>query len=190
MKRHRIHAASLPCLIAAICSATAASAQPVGITDRALMWIQSTMVTYGPSAKAVETLSWVMFIGSGLIFVATMGVAAFAIFGGDHWRRLIGQRSFIIASGIAFPIVTLTALLIYGLLTSHGLRAGPAPDLRVEVIGERWWWRVNYLDPAGAIQFASANEIRVPVGAEVEFVLKTADVITHSGSRPSPASST
>lgn len=148
-------------------------------------WSQSTLAPNGSEADAIATLSWVMFIGGGLIFLATMATAALAIFAGERWRKLLGRRSFIVASGIAFPIVVLTALLIYGLLT-QGLRAGPAAGLRVEVTGERWWWRVNYLDRAGKVQFTTANEIRVPVGAEVEFVLKTADVI-HSFWVPSLA---
>ena len=149
-------------------------------------WTQSTLAPNGPNAAAIARLTWVMVIGGGLIFLATMAAAALAILAGDRWRQFLGSRGFVVASGIAFPIVTLTALLIYGLLTSQALRADPAAQIRIEVIGERWWWRVNYLHPSGNVQFASANEIRVPVGAEVEFVLKTADVI-HSFWVPSLA---
>lgn len=149
-------------------------------------WSQSTLAPSGPHAEAIATLSWVMFIGGGVIFLLTMVAAAVAIWGGERWRRFLGRRSVVVASGVVFPVVTLTALLVYGLITSQALRAGPAPELRVEVVGERWWWRVNYLDPSGAVQFTTANEIRVPVGAEVEFVLKTADVI-HSFWVPSLA---
>ena len=127
-----------------------------------------------------------MFIGGGLIFVTTMGVTAVALLAGARWRRLIATRSFIFGAGVACPIVVLTVLLVYGLSIFGILRAGPPPDLRIEVTGERWWWRVHYLDTSGAVAFATANEIRVPVGAEVEFALKTADVI-HSFWAPSLA---
>ena len=57
--------------------------------------------------------------------------------------------------------------------------------MRIEVIGEQWWWRVAYLAADGRT-IASANEIRIPVGRPVEFALKTADVI-HSFWVPSLA---
>ena len=46
----------------------------------------------------------------------------------------------------------------------------PMPALRVEVTGEQFWWRVAYRLPDGQ-PVAAANEIRLPVGERVEFVL-------------------
>jgi cytochrome c oxidase subunit 2 len=45
------------------------------------------------------------------------------------------------------------------------------------VIGEQWWWRVHYLDEAGEIAAASANEVRLPAGRPAEILLTTDDVI-------------
>ena len=49
--------------------------------------------------------------------------------------------------------------------------------MRIEVIGEQWWWRVRYLDGAGRPEFETANEIRIPGGQPVLLELKSADVI-------------
>ncbi|MBM1170021.1 cytochrome c oxidase subunit II [Microvirga arabica] len=150
------------------------------------MWIQSTMVTYGPHAAIIETLSWVMIIGAALIFLLVMGLATLAILAPARMRGWMTGRKFIIGLGIIFPVVTLTALLTWGLSISRVLVTGEPAVLRVEVIGERWWWRVHYVDAEGAVRLVSANEIKVPTGRPIEFVLKTQDVI-HSFWVPSLA---
>jgi cytochrome c oxidase subunit 2 len=63
----------------------------------------------------------------------------------------------------------------------------PAPEgsLRIAVTGEQWWWRVQYLPP-GSAPVELANEIRLPLGAPVEFELRSNDVI-HSFWIPSLA---
>ena len=43
--------------------------------------------------------------------------------------------------------------------------------------GEQFWWRVAYHPADGGAPVFSANEIRLPVGERVEFVLKSTDVI-------------
>jgi cytochrome c oxidase subunit 2 len=84
----------------------------------------------------------------------------------------------VIGGGIVFPTVTLAALLVYSLWRATALAtAGDGPALRIEVTGEQWWWRVHYLDAAGRIDFATANEIHIPAGRPVDLVLRSADVI-------------
>lgn len=152
-----------------------------------LMWIQSVLVPRGPHADAVATLTWVMTIGAALIFLLVMVLTALAIVGGRSGRRgWMTSRTFIVWLGIVFPVVTLMALLVYGLVVARVLVTVGPPALRVEVVGERWWWRVNYLDANGEIRLVTANEIRIPTGRPIEFVLKTADVI-HSFWVPSLA---
>jgi cytochrome c oxidase subunit II len=142
----------------------------------AQMWNQSTLVGGGQSASAIATLSWVMFIGGALILLLVIAFAALAIFGGER-RGWMANRRFVIGFGIAFPAVTLSILLVYGLITSRQMLALGPPDLRIEVVGEQWWWRINYLNADGHTTLTSANEIRVPAGRVVEFVLTTPNVI-------------
>lgn len=49
----------------------------------------------------------------------------------------------------------------------------PAGSLTVEVTGHQWWWEFKY--PEYGI--TTANEVYVPVGRPVNFVLRTSDVI-------------
>jgi cytochrome c oxidase subunit 2 len=46
----------------------------------------------------------------------------------------------------------------------------------ITVVGEQWWWRVTYSNADGK-PVASANEIRIPLGRDILFTLKSADVI-------------
>ena len=56
-------------------------------------------------------------------------------------------------------------------------QGGEPAKLRIEVIGEQFWWRVTYYPADGRTPVLSANEIRLPVGERVEFLLKSTDVI-------------
>jgi cytochrome c oxidase subunit 2 len=145
--------------------------------ETALMWIQSTLVPRGPHAEIVATLGGVMVGGAAAIFILVVALTVLAIVLRPERRRWMTSRRFIVWLGIVFPVVTLTALLVYGLWISRDILRPGAPVLRVQVIGERWWWRVRYLDRDGSVRLVSANEIRVPTGRPVEFVLETQDVI-------------
>ena len=118
-----------------------------------------------------------MFIGGGLILLLVIALTACALLARTERRRWLKRQGFVIGAGIVFPVVALTALLTYGAILSRDLVAHAArPDLRIEVVGERWWWRVRYLDRNGETWFATANEIRVPVGKSVEYLLLSQDV--------------
>lgn len=139
---------------------------------------QSAFHPKGNDSILIAELGGVMFIGAGAIFIVVMAFAAAALFGPESLRRVLRQRSFIIAAGIAFPVIALSALLVYAFLTSAALvRANEPPDVRIEVIGEMWWWRIRYIDAMGNRIMETANEIRIPAGRTVELSLTTADVI-------------
>ena len=127
-----------------------------------------------------------MFIGAGLIFLLVMSLTVLASLAEADRANWLSRRAVIIGGGIVFPIVTLTALLVYGLLLSRNLVMAGTPALRIEVVGEQFWWRVHYLDASDTPHLITANEIRIPVGLPIEFVLKSKDVI-HSFWVPSLA---
>jgi cytochrome c oxidase subunit 2 len=141
-------------------------------------WPPSALDPAGPFAGPVLTLSWVLF-GGGVAVLALVVVAlGVALFGPPRWRARLGGERLVWIGGLAFPVVVLSALLIYGLgLTSH-LADAPRPgELRVRVTGEMWWWRVAYLDGQGREVLHDANEVHIPAGRPVVFELDSADVI-------------
>lgn len=140
--------------------------------------IQSVLHPRGFHADELATLAWVLFAGGGAIFLAVVALTALAVFGPAKRRAWLANVRTVLACGFVFPVATLFALLTYSLFTSRALMAdGESPALTIEVIGEQWWWRVNYLDARGRHDFATANEIRIPAGRTVELVLKSADVL-------------
>lgn len=121
-------------------------------------------------------LFWIMLAGAVVIWCAVLALAFYAIriAPGRHSGRL--ADGLIIGGGVVFPIVTLTALLSYGLFLMPELRA-QGSGLRLTVSGEQWWWRVAYEPPGGGAAVTSANEIRLPVGERVEILAESPDVI-------------
>jgi cytochrome c oxidase subunit 2 len=139
--------------------------------------VQSTLDHATPAAASIVRLSWVLFVGGTVIFVAVAVLTALAIFGGERIRSLLGSPRAVAAGGIVFPLVVLSALLAYGLtLASAETTRGTGGEQEIAVQGERWWWRVTYSDPE-ATAISSANEIRVETGRPVRLRLTSPDVI-------------
>lgn len=137
---------------------------------------QSALDPAGAGARQIAELFWWMGAGALLIWAAVLGIALYVtgVQPGRHSDR--AARGMIVGAGIVFPIVVLTALLLYSLPLMPQLRAPANADVRVAVSGEQWWWRVHYLPPDGD-PVELANEIRLPVGQRTQFRLTTADVI-------------
>lgn len=137
--------------------------------------MHSVLDPQGPAAAAVAEIAWVLFAGGGAIFLLVLILGVQAIVAPRRW---LASEAFVVGSGIVFPVVVLSALLVYVLWGHSSSNAEPA--IRIEVVGEQWWWRVRY--PG----FETANEIRIPAGQPVELILRSGDVI-HSFWIPSLA---
>lgn len=139
---------------------------------------QSVLTAKGDNAVRIAEIGWAMFIGGGLIFAAVMLLLAAALFGPAALRAVLARPALIVGGGIIFPVVVLSALLIYTLMSASVLvRAEEPPAARIEVMGELWWWRVKYLDPQGKTIVETANDIRIPAGRPVEFLVTSNNVI-------------
>ena len=141
-------------------------------------WPPPALDAAGPFAEPVTTLSWGLFAGGGAVLALVVLALAVALFGPRRWRRKLGGPWLVWAGGLAFPVVVLSALLIYGLGLTGNLSEAPRPgEMRVRITGEMWWWRVAYLDGEGHEALQDANEVHIPVGRPVVFELDSADVI-------------
>ncbi len=143
--------------------------------------VQSALDPSGAEAKQIATLFWVMVAGGAAIWLAVIGTLLYAARwkGEPHSAQVAGQL--IVWGGAVFPAIILVALLGYALWLMPSLRPQsakpPVWPLRIEVTGEQFWWRVSYRAENRLGPIASANEIRLPLGQRVEFVLKSSDVI-------------
>jgi cytochrome c oxidase subunit 2 len=149
--------------------------------------VQSALEPAGAAAATISQIWTVLLVGSIVIFVVVMALTLYVLVGRGGTPRPVGGRRLIIGGGVVFPIVALTALLIYVLPIGARLTApAPASALQVEVTGKLWWWDVRYLGPDGTLDFATANELTIPVGRPVEVLLRS-DNVVHSFWVPSLA---
>lgn len=137
--------------------------------------VQSALAPAGRSAERIAVLFWWMAGGAALIWVIVIGLAVYA--SGTRQTHSRSAAWLIIGGGAVVPALVLALLLVYGMAMLPDLvRRAPEQSLDVAVIGEQWWWRVQYETESGET-VDLANEIRLPVGQEVEFRLAAADVI-------------
>lgn len=135
---------------------------------------QSVLEPKGDGAHSISLLAQVLFISGAAVLMIVVVALLLALRGPERLRaKLSGERA-IVAGGIAFPSIVLTALLTYGFLTMRPTDPGLAP-VRIAVEGKQWWWRVRY--DLEQLSVETANEIRIPVGTPVEFALTSADVM-------------
>jgi cytochrome c oxidase subunit 2 len=140
--------------------------------------VQSALHPKSEQASRIADIGWMMFFGATLIFLLVMVMLILALHGPARMRGLLGRRSLIVGAGIAFPVLVLSALLVYSLGAASSMVRDDTPvAARIEVTGEMWWWRVRYLDNHGRPMFETANDIRIPSGLPVELVLKSDNVI-------------
>jgi cytochrome c oxidase subunit 2 len=141
-------------------------------------WPPPVMDPAGPFAGPVTVVAWVLFAMAAVVLAVVLVALGVALFGSQKWKRRVGGERLIWIGGLAFPIIVLSALLIYGLSVTAQVSGAAQPgEMRVRVTGEMWWWRIAYLDDQGQEAFQDANELHIPVGEPVVLELESADVI-------------
>lgn len=142
--------------------------------------VQSALDPAGSEAERVATLFLVMTVAGAAIWIGLIGLLVHALSRNRPALEEQGAGRLIFWGGAVFPSAALAALLAYAMWLMPSLRpwapAEAAGALRVEVVGEQYWWRVTYRLPDGET-VASANEIRLPAGGRVAFTLRAKDVI-------------
>ena len=138
---------------------------------------QSALAPAGSGAHWIANIFWVMTAAALVIWIVVILLTVYAARREPDARDPQRSDFLIIGGGAIVPTLALALLLIYGLAPIPVLLAPAPPGSRqIEVSGEQWWWRVNYRSNEGD-SVALANEIRMPVGAPVEFHLHSPDVV-------------
>ncbi|MBC7810627.1 MAG: cytochrome c oxidase subunit II [Burkholderiales bacterium] len=143
----------------------------------------SVLNPHGEGAEHIANLLIFMLIVGAVVYLQVIILFLIALFRRraattndtpDTKPPSRNAQLFIIANGIALPIIILTIVFGFNLVTLAELSpANASADLTIEVIGHRWWWEVRYPDHS----VVTANEIYIPTGAQVELRLTSADVI-------------
>jgi cytochrome c oxidase subunit 2 len=77
---------------------------------------------------------------------------------------------------ILWTIAPALILLVIAVLTFRTQAANstqPADAMKIQVIGHQWWWEFKYPDS----NVVTANDVYIPTGRPVQFVMTSADVI-------------
>lgn len=163
-----------------------ALADIVAPLDGANTFPQSALSPAGREAESLAGLFHVLWIGSAVIWVVVLLVAAFVVVRkGRHPERW--GNTLIWSGGIVFPVLVLATLLPVSFAVLADIRVvSDAPRERILVNGHLWWWEFVYDAPDLGGRIPTANELVVPVGEPVEVVLASDNVI-HSFWVPSLA---
>lgn len=137
---------------------------------------QSTLDPQGPVAAAIATAWWTLFGGAVAILAGVIALVLHATFRTRASRAPTAPLVFLAGAGVAFPVVVLTALLVYGTDLGRRITEAARDPLRIEVTGHRWWWEIRYVADDEP-EVITANELRLPTGVPIEFSIRSADVI-------------
>jgi cytochrome c oxidase subunit 2 len=136
---------------------------------------QSALHPAGEEAAGVAHLFWLMTATGAAVWLIVIGITVYAVLGRRRPRTERFADRFILIGGVAFPTTVLAALLVVGLALLPAWTEDEAPDLRVHVAAEQFWWRFAYELPDGT-RVETANEVHLPLGT-TEFVITSPDVI-------------
>jgi cytochrome c oxidase subunit 2 len=149
----------------------------------------TTLSPQGGPAQTIQDLVIPVFAVAGVVFVLILGVALFISWrfrereedDGSFPEQVHGRTKLEIGWTI-LPAVILAAIAVGTVITILDLEARSDDALRVEVVGQQWWWGFNYdvdgngtFDDTGDI--STATEMVIPVGREVDLTIRSLDVI-------------
>lgn len=127
----------------------------------------------GPFAAAIADLWWLMLAGGTAIFLLVLGLFLLVLFQPGSGRMVAPSR-WIWIGGVAFPLVTLVALIGHGLMRGEYILTSQAGEpLQVEAHGSMWHWDFRY---AGGAR-ASHGVLHIPAGRTIVVTATSNDVI-------------
>ncbi|MBV7377998.1 c-type cytochrome [Maritimibacter sp. DP4N28-5] len=137
---------------------------------------QSVLDPAGRDAEVLATLFWWMLGGAVVLWILMNGILFYVSRAKEREFSRRTAELFIIGGGIVFPTVVLAVLLSYA-LSEMPRQRDLGSGLTVRVVGESWWWRVEYLPDGWDTPIVSANELRLPTGSRSEIKLAANGVI-------------
>jgi cytochrome c oxidase subunit 2 len=144
----------------------------------------------GPRAQSIANLLLLFCVVASIVYLIVIGALVWSLLRRRRQvepdgKRRGEQHSWRLISGaVALTVVTLITLALADFVVQRRLSAHPADAMRIVLTGHQYWWEVEYDEADPSQRVRTANEIHIPVGRPVEFVLTSRDVI-HSFWLPS-----
>lgn len=153
--------------------------------------VQNVLAPAGVQAARIGQLWWWILAITAAVYLATMiallaGVARARRAGPPEAdlpemrppaprERRLGRW---VAAATGLTVAILLGILVGSTATGRALASLESPHpVRIQLVGHQWWWEARYLDPSPQMQFATANEIHLPVGRPVAVETDSRDVI-------------
>jgi cytochrome c oxidase subunit 2 len=161
---------------------------------------QSTLFAAGSVADAQQDLFYLLFWVAMVIFVIVECLLIYIMF---RFRTKSGRENELPEQThgntkleIGWTILPVLIVIAVTIPTIRGIAGtyeppkvlADSPSISIDVVGHQWWWEYKYLDSNGDLDFATANEMHIPVNTVVKLRLYSDDVI-HSFSIPRLAGS-
>lgn len=141
-----------------------------------------------PSGPAARHQFWVWWAMLGVSVVVAL--VLFTLWLYTFRRREQPERTpreeqrimlrWVLGGGIALPLVSIIALLVFAAPTGRSMLPLPLPEGEaelIEVVGHQWWWEIRYPGENGEPDVITANRLVMPAGEPVDFRIVSADVI-------------
>lgn len=144
-----------------------------------MSWIRSIMMPAQGTAYAreVDTLYMFLFWLSAVLFAGIAAALGWFVY--KYRRRRPGERTPNITHNttleIVWTVIPLMIVIVIFFWGFHGYinaSVSPGEALEIQVTAKKWIWQFEY--PNGA---RSINEVHVPLGKAVKFVMSSEDVI-------------
>lgn len=150
----------------------------------------SMMSPGGPAAHNLANLGW--FI---LLLFCAVALAMWVLIAWAALRRrgtfeehapvdVGGGQPWILVGGFTIPFIILAVVYVVGLASMSAFPLeGPhmnTPQMApadIRLVGQQWWWKVEYVKGPLQQYVTTANEIHIPVGLPVDIDLTSSDVI-------------
>jgi cytochrome c oxidase subunit 2 len=143
----------------------------------------NALARMGRAGAPIAVLGWGLNLVALAVLVIVTTLLLYAVFrrrSGEARLSEAGESRALrwIGGGAVAASCILVAMFAWTLhaLTAYdrGLR-GPA--LTIHLTGYRYWWKLEYRRPDGAVDFVTANEVHIPTGQAVVLLLDGGDVI-------------
>lgn len=129
--------------------------------------------------QRIERLWWLMLAIAGVVFAVILWMIFGSVLrarreetGSAEANEQTGRR-IVLWLGLIGTSIVLVVVMVISTFDLRALSLAGPSELRVRVVGQQYWWRVEYPDHG----VVTANEIHVPAGEDIAFLLETDDVI-------------
>ncbi|MGF7088707.1 cytochrome c oxidase subunit 2 [Kroppenstedtia sanguinis] len=147
---------------------------------------RNNMSALDPQGPVGKTQLNLVYLSTGIMTFVVIVVAVIFIYVVIRYRERPGDEKKGIPEQVsgskkleilwtAIPVLLLIILAVPTISTTFTLNRKPAPEesIRVNVTGYQYWWGFEYPDH----KVSTANEVHIPAGKKVEFVMKSHDVV-------------